>query len=45
MCKVSRGLQNEGRGASGFIQVSLVANKIDITWDGLNSTTEWDENQ
>ena len=43
MCKVSRGLQNEGRGASGFIQASLVANKIDITRNDLNSDTKWDD--
>jgi len=45
MCKISRGLKNEGRCASGFIQVCLVANKIDITWNGLNGMTEWDGNQ
>ena len=43
MCKISRGLQNEGRCASGFVQVSLVANKIDITRNDLDSDIKWDD--
>ncbi len=45
MCKVSRGLQNEGRRAGGILLSCLAADHVDVAGSGQNGKTEWNDDQ
>ena len=44
MCKISRGLQNEGRCTGGYVQVCLAGYEIDTACNDLNGQAKWDDN-